>query len=208
MLPALGPIPMGPPTSTPPGAMSPYAVQTPVMGRPTQHMSLPPYAPGAVYGARPLPNVGELTDIPSSRQMEFPIVAPPPTRLPSVQDLVSPPMGRRSRHIGRVSTSPSAHQLRTPAERRQLYPQLGEPMQKRRKPPDPFTSYAIMLADIIRDSPRKKMTLQELYDYLKIRYPDHFPDDGFDDKGGEAKSGYSGGWRVQPPTRFHVTDVG
>ena len=43
------------------------------------------------------------------------------------------------------------------------------------------------------------MTLQELYDYLKIRYPDHFPDDGFDDKGGEGKSGYSGGWRVQHP---------
>jgi hypothetical protein len=66
-------------------------------------------------------------------------------------------------------------------------------MKKRAKPPDPFTSYAIMLADIISDSPRKKMTLQELYDYLKVRYPEHFPDDKFNSKG------YSGGWRVSHP---------
>jgi Forkhead domain len=81
-------------------------------------------------------------------------------------------------------------------------------MQKRRKPPDPFTSYAIMLADIIRDSPRKKMTLQELYDYLRVRYPEHFPDDGFDDKA-EGKAGYGGGWRVfHSLTQFLVTDLG
>ena len=198
MLPSLSPIPMGPPTSTASGAMSPYAIQPPALGRPTQHVPVPTYSPGATYGTRPLANVSELMDIPSPRQMEYPIVAPPPTRLPPVQAIVSPPMGRRSRDIGRVPTSPIAHQLRTPAERRQVYPQLGEPMQKRRKPPDPFTSYAIMLADIIRDSPRGKMTLQELYDYLKVRYPDHFPDDGFDDRGGEGRSSYSGGWRVQP----------
>jgi hypothetical protein len=42
------------------------------------------------------------------------------------------------------------------------------------------------------------MTLQELYDYLRVRYPEHFPDDGFDDKA-EGKAGYGGGWRVFHP---------
>jgi hypothetical protein len=50
-----------------------------------------------------------------------------------------------------------------------------------------------MLADIISQHPRRKMTLQELYMLLKRQYGDHFPDDGIDD----TKAGANGGgWRV------------
>jgi hypothetical protein len=49
------------------------------------------------------------------------------------------------------------------------------------------------------------MTLQELYDYLKVRYPEHFPDDGLDDNDekGEGKTSYGGGWRVPIQTHVH-----
>jgi len=63
-------------------------------------------------------------------------------------------------------------------------------LQKRCRPPKPYSSYAIMLADIISNHPRGKMTLQELYELLRHQYPDHFseaPDDGGNN---------SGGWRV------------
>jgi hypothetical protein len=50
-----------------------------------------------------------------------------------------------------------------------------------------------MLADIISQHPRHKMTLQELYVLLKDRYGEHFPDDGEDD---DTKSSGGGGWRV------------
>jgi hypothetical protein len=49
-----------------------------------------------------------------------------------------------------------------------------------------------MLADVILQHPRRKLTLQELYVLLKERYPDHFTDDGPEDTGGS----YSGGWKV------------
>ena len=88
------------------------------------------------------------------------------------------------RHRHHKPSSP-VHHLRTPAERRSTHPQQ-EPPQKRRKPPDPYTSYANMLGDIIGQHPRKKMTLQDIYDYLKQEYPDHFPDDGLDDTKGMA----------------------
>jgi hypothetical protein len=50
-----------------------------------------------------------------------------------------------------------------------------------------------MLADIISQHPRGKMTLQDLYLLLKVRFSEHFPDDGMDD----TKTGSNGGgWRV------------
>lgn len=49
-----------------------------------------------------------------------------------------------------------------------------------------------MLADIIIQHPRGKMTLQEVYILLKERYGDHFSDDGPED----TKGNNSGGWRV------------
>jgi len=80
---------------------------------------------------------------------------------------------------------PTSHQLRTELR------QLGEPMQNRREPPYPFTSYAVMLADIITNSPMKKMTLEGLYDYLKLHYPRHFP--------GNDRTNEGNGWKVQRP---------
>jgi hypothetical protein len=50
-----------------------------------------------------------------------------------------------------------------------------------------------MLADIISQHPRRKMTLQELYVLLRERYTEHFPDDGEDDS---KMSASGGGWRV------------
>ena len=47
-----------------------------------------------------------------------------------------------------------------------VYPQLGDPAQQPRKPPAPFTSYAIMLSDIITDSPRKKMNAFLLSEFI------------------------------------------
>lgn len=49
-----------------------------------------------------------------------------------------------------------------------------------------------MLADIINQHPRRKMTLQELYVLLKERYGDHFQDDVPEERTGSN----SGGWRV------------
>jgi hypothetical protein len=49
-----------------------------------------------------------------------------------------------------------------------------------------------MLADIITQNTRGKMALQDLYQLLKVRFSDHFSDDGEDD----TKSGSGGGWRV------------
>ena len=174
-----GSIPRSPLVSTPSDEISPNAVQPPAVARPTQHMSLPTYVPDTRYGARSLPNV----DKPPWLTLEYSVVE------------------QQGQHIGPVQT---AHQLETPADRRQL----DKPMEKRRKPPEPFTSFAIMLADIIRNSPRKKMTLQELYCYLTIHYPDCFPDDGIDNQTAQGKSGYSGGWKVQLPIiRFSFTDA-
>jgi hypothetical protein len=56
-----------------------------------------------------------------------------------------------------------------------------------------------MLGDIIGQHPRKKMTLQDIYDHLKQEYPDQFPDDGLDDSKG---TGSGGGWRVRPQFEY------
>lgn len=40
------------------------------------------------------------------------------------------------------------------------------------------------------------MTLQELYDLLRRDYPEHFPDEGFEDA---TRNGGGGGWRVNLP---------
>ena len=50
-----------------------------------------------------------------------------------------------------------------------------------------------MLAKVIDDHPRRKMTLQEIYLKLKQDYGAHFPDDGIDDSKPSR-----GGWRVLP----------
>jgi len=166
------PIPMSPLPSMPSGAISPHAVQPPVVGIPTQHTSHSMYD----LGARPLPNVGELTDILSSQQLEY-----------SPTDALSHALPQTRK--------------RKPRKHKQLNPQLGHHMQKRRNAPHPFTSFAVMLADIISNSPRKKMTLQELYDYLQTHYPDHFPD--------SEESNKDGGWKVSPPSPLqYFTDVG
>ena len=123
------------------------------MARPTQHFPVSTYVPCIIYDARLRPTVEE----PPGLTLEYSVVE------------------WQTQHIGRV---PTAHQLGTPADHRQL----GKPMQKRRKPPEPFTNYPIMLADIIMNSPRKKMTAQELYHYLSFNYPDYFPADGIDDQ--------------------------
>jgi hypothetical protein len=56
-----------------------------------------------------------------------------------------------------------------------------------------------MLADIIRASHHKKMTLQDLYDYLEKHYPEHFPKDEFEDT---KATGGGGGWRVSFPQQY------
>ena len=65
---------------------------------------------------------------------------------------------------------------------------------KRLKPPEPYSSVAILLADIIRNHHRRKMTLHELYDHLQTCYPQHFADDNV----GENEIHPQGGWRVFP----------
>lgn len=57
-----------------------------------------------------------------------------------------------------------------------------------------------MLADIISQHPGGKMTLQDLYLFLKNCFSEHFPDDGVDD----SKPGVSGGgWRVHLKFDFY-----
>lgn len=62
---------------------------------------------------------------------------------------------------------------------------------RRRKPPEPYSNYANMLADIIGNHRQHKITLQELYELLKERYGDHFSDNRRDDKGNGC-----GDWKV------------
>ena len=113
------------------------------------------------------------------RELEYyPTMSLCPISVPPKHGLVSVPMGRCSQRIEQGHTSPTiGHQSRRRTKRRKPYAQPGDHMQKRRNPPHPFTSYAVLLANIIRNSPKRKMTLQEIYDHLKVNYPDHFPDD-------------------------------
>jgi Forkhead domain len=61
------------------------------------------------------------------------------------------------------------------------------PGKRRRRAPKPYSSYAIMLADIISRHPRRKMTLQEIYELLRHDYS-YFSDEPSEDA--------RGGWRV------------
>jgi len=168
-----------------PPAMRPLLHRTPApqqgrelpFGR-TSASTLPARRP---TGAQPLPNVGELTSIPSSYSFELQPPPPPP----------GPIRTQRPQRHESSSLSPVHHTRSTASGRRTSRPLVEQP--KRRRPPDPYTSYAHLLADIINQHPRKKMTLQDIYLLLKRRYSEHFPDDGVDD----TKSGsHGGGWRV------------
>lgn len=44
--------------------------------------------------------------------------------------------------------------------------------------PEPYSTLANLLADIIENHVRGKMTLQEIYGYLRQKYPDCFGDGG------------------------------
>lgn len=104
------------------------------------------------------------------------------------------PTQRRRRPRHRIHSPPPLHvrHARTEGERQHIHSQQGPP-QRRRKPSDLYTTYANILEDIIGGHPRKKMTLQDIHDYLRCRYPDHFPDDGLGDSKG---NGSGGGWKA------------
>ena len=122
--------------------------------------STPPFSRGPTptythqIGARPLPNVGELTTIPSSYSIEAsaPRLDPPPPSPPPSQPQ---PRRRHRTHAPPPQPSSPVHHLRTPAERRSTHLQQ-EPPQKRRKPPDPYTSYANMLGGYHRSTSTKE----------------------------------------------------
>jgi len=161
-------------------------------------LTTPTFSAGPIttfqMGARPLPNVGESTTIPSSYSIE-PHARP---RVPS-RPAAAPPRRRRHRaHPKPEGPSSPAHHLRTLQERRPTHPQQ-ELSHKGRKPPEPFSSYAHLLGDVISRAPRRKMILTDIYKLLKREYPDYFPDyfpdDGFEDTKG---NGSGDGWRVFP----------
>jgi len=166
-----------------PPAMRPLLHRTPQQGYElpfgrTSASTLPARRP---TGAQPLPNVGEMTSIPSSYSFELQPPPPPP----------GPIRTQRPQTHKSSSLSPVHHTRSTASGRRTSRPLVEQP--KRRRPPDPYASYAHLLADIINQHRRKKMTLQDIYLLLKRRYSEHFPDDGVDD----TKSGsHGGGWRV------------
>lgn len=151
----------------------------------------PTYPP---LGPRPLPNLGELSTIPSSYSLGPPPPPPPPPPLPPSPPAPPRPMQLSPRQRRRHHTQPESLPVTSPIHytraSRRPHP-AASPANRRRRPPEPYSSYANMLADIIGNHRRRKMTLQELYEDLKERYGDHFPDDGLDDKGNG-----SGGWRV------------
>jgi len=95
---------------------------------------------------------------------------------------------------GAYAVSPSSRGSKPPesvldsAQPQDLWPP------KRRKPPEPYSSYATLLADIIRHHGRGKMTLNELYDYLQTFYPQVT---GHDDPD-ENEKPRQDGWRVHP----------
>src|SRR5579862_473616 len=63
---------------------------------------------------------------------------------------------------------------------------------ERQNPPKPFKSFAMMIAYIIRKSPRRKMTVPQIYEAFKVMVPDYFGDDGH----GRNPS-YGKGWMVK-----------
>ena len=71
---------------------------------------------------------------------------------------------------------------------------------KRQKPPEPYSSYAVMIGDILHGHPRLKLTLKEIYREIKSRFPDNFPDYDIDDNP-------TGGWRVSHPKRSPSNSV-
>ena len=163
---------------------TPQSEREPLFGR-TSTSTFPTHR---TTGAQPLPNVGELTSIPSSYSLELqrPPLQAGPIRTQGPHRHVSP------------SLSPIHHTRSSSFGRRSSRPVPEQP--KRRRPPEPYSSYANMLADIISQHPRGKMTLQDLYLLLKVRFSDHFPDDGVDD----SKAGVSGGgWRVHLKFDFY-----
>ena len=88
------------------------------------------------------PQIGELTSMPSSRSLEFlPRSLPPgPIRTQS-----------QVRHV-----SPYVTRAAVPFERRSTRPTVKNP--RRTKPPEPYFSYATMLADIINHQHERRMT--------------------------------------------------
>jgi hypothetical protein len=46
----------------------------------------------------------------------------------------------------------------------------------RLRSPEPYSSFANLIADIIIHHPRQKLTIQELYIILKAQYGDYFPE--------------------------------
>jgi len=235
--PPFQPIPYAPPEPQPafPSGMSTtFAVSHPQLTTPsalTYTRGATPFVPqqmqtSRVYptrGAQPLPEVGQLTTIPSSYSLELGPRYPPPSQvLPAHQPQPhlphqphTSPLRRHRRtyaELARASTPPPpppAPQpespmtpVRHPRSGRRPSQSGGTPSspQKRRRPPEPYSSYAIMLADIILQHPRHKMTLQEIYILLKERYGEHFQDETPEDGGSNS------GWRVSGPIALFLSN--
>src|SRR6202011_524288 len=108
---------------------SPFPQQQPVAGpihsRPHSPFSRAPTPTFHPVGARPLPNVGKTTSITSS---PFPLEAPPASMRPH----------RTQRHQAAAPSPVHTRPRRTTAA-----PVAGPP--KRRRPPEPYSSYSNML---------------------------------------------------------------
>jgi hypothetical protein len=117
-------------------------------------------------------------DAPEPR-LQTPLPLPPPP-------LSSPVYDTRS-HSFRAFDAPNyaAHQVDAPT---------NQSSSRRRRPPQPYSSYANMLGDIINQHRRRKMTLQEIYTRLREKHGNHFPDEDDDTKVFRI----GGGWRVNP----------
>ena len=121
--------------------------------------------------------------------------APPAVRVRRVdiQQLVDGPVGVSSFEADlsprgeQVSTPITAHEPPAAQQPKQPnYLRRRERKGRRAKPPAPYTTFANLVADIINNSPRKKMTVKELYNHLKRRYPRQFLDGEFET------------WKVRP----------
>lgn len=81
-----------------------------------------------------------------------------------------------------------------PPPREEHFYQLTQPcFQNRQRPPDPYSNYANMIADIISHHPRRKVTAKQLYALLNLLFPKHFLDDNLKDYKGIASSSR---WKV------------
>ena len=104
-----------------------------------------------------------------------------------IQELVDGPVGVSSVEAepspggAHVSTSTMVRETQARQQPSQPnYLQRRKRKGRRAKPPAPYTTFANLVADIINNSPRKKMTVKELYNHLKRRYPKRFLDGEFE----------------------------